>query len=106
MHPTKQRLTPEVVLQHTGPSLSIAALRSGEHLQHCLQPILGLKWIGCMGEHLGVMAHELTMLVEWHRLVHMWIVYLSLQVGHSVGQVLKELSLGLEKLLHDRIHLS
>jgi hypothetical protein len=31
---------------------------------------------------------------------------LGLQVGHSASQVLKELSLGLEKLLHGRIHLS
>jgi hypothetical protein len=52
------------------------------------------------------MAHELMMLVEWRRLRHMWIVGLSLQVGHSVGQVLKELSLGLEKLLHGWIILS
>jgi hypothetical protein len=50
------------------------------------------------------MAHELTMLVEWRWLLHRWIVGLSLQVGHSVGQVLKELNLGLEKLLHGRIH--
>jgi hypothetical protein len=56
-----------------------------------------------MGEHWGVMAHELMVLVEWRRLLHRWIVDL-LQVGHSVGQVLKELSL--EKLLHGRIHLS
>jgi hypothetical protein len=52
------------------------------------------------------MAHELKMLVEWRRLLHRWIIGLSLQVGHSVGQVLKELSLGLEKLLHGRIHWS
>jgi hypothetical protein len=31
---------------------------------------------------------------------------LSLQVGHSVGQVLEKLSLCLEKMLHDWIHLS
>jgi hypothetical protein len=55
---------------------------------------------------LGVMAHELTMLVEWRWLLHKWIVGLSLQVGHSVSQVLEELSLGLEKLLHGRIHWS
>jgi hypothetical protein len=55
---------------------------------------------------LGVMAHELTMLVEWRQLLHRSIVNLSLQVGHSVCQVLKELGLGLEKLLHGRIHLS
>jgi hypothetical protein len=30
---------------------------------------------------------------------------LFLQVGHSVGQVLQELRLSLEKLLHCRIHL-
>jgi hypothetical protein len=28
-------------------------LCGGEHLQHCLQPILSLKWISCMGEHWG-----------------------------------------------------
>jgi hypothetical protein len=33
-----------------------------------------------------------------------WIVDLSLQVGHSDGQVLEELSLSLGKLLHGRIH--
>jgi hypothetical protein len=58
------------------------------------------------GKTLGVMAHELTMLVEWRQWMNRWIVVLSLQVGHRVGQVLKELSLGLEKLLHGRIHLS
>jgi hypothetical protein len=30
---------------------------------------------------------------------------LCLQVGHCVGQVLQELRLSLEKLLHGRIHL-
>jgi hypothetical protein len=52
------------------------------------------------------MAHEITVLVVWRLLLHKWIVYLGLQVGHSVGQVLVKLSLGLEKLLHGRIHLS
>jgi hypothetical protein len=33
------------------------------------------------------------------------VVDLCLQVGHSVGQVLQELRLSLEKLLHDWIHL-
>jgi hypothetical protein len=60
--------------------LSVAALRSGEHRQHCLQPILSLKWISYMGEHWGVMAHELTVLVEWRLLLHKWIVDLSLQI--------------------------
>jgi hypothetical protein len=35
-------------------------------------------------ENTGGMAHELTMLVEWRRLLHRWIVGLSLQVGHMV----------------------
>jgi hypothetical protein len=35
-----------------------------------------------------------------------WIVDLSLQVGHNVGQVLEKLGLSLEKLLHSWIHLS
>jgi hypothetical protein len=52
------------------------------------------------------MVHELTVLVEWHLLLHRWIVDLGLQVGHSAGQVFKKLSLGLEKLLHGLIHLS
>jgi hypothetical protein len=53
-----------------------------------------------------MVAHELVVLVEWRLLLHMWIADLGLQVGHNVGQVLEELSLGLEKPLHGRIHLS
>jgi hypothetical protein len=45
------------------------------------------------------------MLVAGCRLLHRWIVDLSLQVRHGVGQVLEELSLRLQELLHGGIHL-
>jgi hypothetical protein len=53
------------------------------------------------------MAHELPVLVQGCLLLLLlrWIVDLSLQVGHSIGQVLEELSLSLEKLLHGQMHL-
>jgi hypothetical protein len=58
-----------------------------------------------MGEHWRTMAHELPVLVHG-RLLLGWlrgVVDLGLQVGHSVGQVLQEMHLILEKLLHGRI---
>jgi hypothetical protein len=58
-----------------------------------------------MSEHWGVVTHELLVLVARRRLLHRWVVSLSLQIRHSVGQVLEKLSLCLEELLHDGIHL-
>jgi hypothetical protein len=60
-----------------------------------------------MSEHWRMMARELPVLVHGRMLLWWWlrgVVDLGLQVGHSVGQVLQELHLILEKLLHDRIH--
>jgi hypothetical protein len=59
-----------------------------------------------MGEHWRTMAHGLPVLVHG-RLLLWWqrgVVDLVLQVCHSVGQVLQELHLILEKLLHGWIH--
>jgi hypothetical protein len=42
-----------------------------------------------------MVTHELPMLVEGRLLLHRWIVDLGLQIRHSVGQVLEELSLRL-----------
>jgi hypothetical protein len=54
-----------------------------------------------MGEYWGMVAHELPMLVEWRVLLLLgWIIDLGLQIHHSVGQVLEELGLGLDELLH------
>jgi hypothetical protein len=58
-----------------------------------------------MSEHRGVVTHELPVLVARRLLLHKWIVGLGLQILHSVGQVLEELSLCLEELLHDGIYL-
>jgi hypothetical protein len=52
-----------------------------------------------------MVTHELPMLVEGRLLLHRWIVDLGLQIRHSVGQVLEELSLRLQELLHGGIHL-
>jgi hypothetical protein len=56
-----------------------------------------------MSEHRGVVTHELPVLVAWRLLLHRWIVGLGLQIRHGVGQVLEELSLCLEELLHGGI---
>jgi hypothetical protein len=58
-----------------------------------------------MSEHWGVVTHELPVLVQRRRLLHRGVVSLSLQIRHSVGQVLEKLSLRLEELLHGGIHL-
>jgi hypothetical protein len=52
-----------------------------------------------------MVTHELSVLVARCRLLHRWIVELSLQIRHGVGQVLEELSLRLQELLHGGIHL-
>jgi hypothetical protein len=52
-----------------------------------------------------MVTHELPVLVAGRRLLHRWIVNLGLQIRHSVGQVLEELSLRLQELLHGGIHL-
>jgi hypothetical protein len=57
--------------------LSVITLAGSEHLQHCLQPILGFKWISSMSEHQGVVTHELPVLVVGRRLLHRWVVSLS-----------------------------
>jgi hypothetical protein len=75
--------------------LSVITLTGSEHLQHCLQPILSFKRINSMSEHGGMVTHELPVLVAGRWLLHQWIVDLGLQIRHSVGQVLKELSLRL-----------
>jgi hypothetical protein len=52
-----------------------------------------------------VVTHELPVLIARRLLLHRWIVGLGLQIRHGVGQVLEELSLCLEELLHGGIHL-
>jgi hypothetical protein len=52
-----------------------------------------------------MVTHELPVLVAGRWLLHRWIVDMGLQIRHSVGQVLEELSLCLQELLHGGIHL-
>jgi hypothetical protein len=52
-----------------------------------------------------MVTHELSVLVAGCRLLHRWIVDFGLQIRHIVGQVLEELSLRLQELLHGGIHL-
>jgi hypothetical protein len=52
-----------------------------------------------------VVAHKLPVLVAKRWWLHQWVVDLGLQVRHGVGQVLEELSLCLQELLHSGIHL-
>jgi hypothetical protein len=75
-------------------------LTGGEHLQ----PILSFKQISSMSEHGAMVTHELV-LVAGRRLLHRWVVSLSLHVCHGVGQVLEKLGLRLEELQHSGIHL-
>jgi hypothetical protein len=52
-----------------------------------------------------MMTNKLPVLVARRRWLHRWVVDLGLQVHHGVGQVLEELSLCLQELLHSAIHL-
>jgi hypothetical protein len=85
--------------------LSVITLTGSKHLQHCLQLILSFKRISGISEHRGVVTHELPVLVAGRWLLHRWVVDLGLQIRHSVGQVLEELSVRLQELLHGGIHL-
>jgi hypothetical protein len=84
--------------------LSVVTLKGSEHLQHCLQPIFSFKWISGMSEHGRMVTHKLPVLVARRRWLHRWVVDLGLQVRHGVGQVLEELSLCLQELLHSGIN--
>jgi hypothetical protein len=44
-----------------------------------------------MSEHRGVVTHELLVLIARLWLLHRWVVSLSLQIRHHVGQVLEKL---------------
>jgi hypothetical protein len=52
-----------------------------------------------------MVTHKLSVLVARRRWLHWWIVDLTLQVRHGVGQVLEKLGLCLQELLHSGIHL-
>jgi hypothetical protein len=58
-----------------------------------------------MSEHRRVVTHKFPVLVARRWWLHRWVVDLGLQVCHGVGQVLEELSLCLQELLHSGIHL-
>jgi hypothetical protein len=85
--------------------LSVVTLTGCEHFQHCLQPIFSFKWISDMSEHRRVVTHKPPVLVARRRWLHRWVIDLGLQVCHGVGQVLEELGLCLQELLHSGIHL-
>jgi hypothetical protein len=57
-----------------------------------------------MSEHRRVVTHKLPVFVARRRWLHRWVIDLGLQVCHDVGQVLEELSLCLQELLHSGIH--
>jgi hypothetical protein len=58
-----------------------------------------------MSENRRVMTHKLPVLVARRWWLYRWVVDLGLQVCHGVGQVLEELGLCLQELLHSGIHL-
>jgi hypothetical protein len=57
-----------------------------------------------MSEHGRMVTHKLLVLVARRRWLHRWVVDLGLQGRHGVGQVLEEMSLCFQELLHSGNH--